>query len=435
MFDPGRKRTLFFFGLAALVVLAAGVVYLAVSGPDLVPQRGVFDITLEGREDFFKSFWNRPVPLQGAPPVTYSELEASLRPEACGSCHPQQYADWKESLHSQAMGPGPWGQIVDLQRNNPEEALQCLTCHAPLAEQSPGIIAYAAGGEARYEKNARFDAELQSRGIVCAACHVRQHRRFGPTRADKERTTLYPPGMPNHGGAQRTPHFESAEFCRDCHQFNPENSLLVNGKPLQDTYREWKSSVWARRGTTCQNCHMSDRRHHWKGIHDPAWVKSGVRVEVQLRQPTPLSRSSSVEVSIVVVNSAVGHRFPTYITPKVFVRAALLDSSEKPLPDTQQEKVIGWDARFESGEWKEYFDTRLSPGEKFNALFHWSRTEHARAVRAWVEVHPDHFYHVYFYPRYLESSNLSPMGRQLIEKALRESSRTFVLYEEKLALQ
>jgi len=60
-------------------------------------------------EDFFKAYWQRPIPPQGPAPAGFSEKEASLSPEACGSCHAKQYADWKESLHSRSMGPGPWG--------------------------------------------------------------------------------------------------------------------------------------------------------------------------------------------------------------------------------------------------------------------------------------------------------------------------------------
>lgn len=90
-------------------------------------------------EDFFKAYWQRPIPSQGPPPTAFTEIEASFRPEACGTCHKQQYQDWRESLHSKAMGPGPWGQIIDLTRNSPEEAVLCMTCHAPLSEQIPVI--------------------------------------------------------------------------------------------------------------------------------------------------------------------------------------------------------------------------------------------------------------------------------------------------------
>jgi hypothetical protein len=105
-----------------------------------------------------------------------------------------------------------------------------------------------------------------------------------------------------------------------------------------------------------------------------------------------------VAATAEVTNSAVGHKFPSYITPKVFLRASLLDSSGKSLPGTLKQQTIGWDARFEDGEWKEYFDTRISPGESFKQRFEWALSTRADKIRVWLEVHPDHFYHVHFYP-------------------------------------
>ncbi len=385
-------------------------------------------------EGFLKSYWQTPIASQGLPPPSYSKLEASLSPEACGSCHAHQYADWKESLHSRAMGPGPWGQISDLTRSNPEEAVQCQTCHAPLSEQMPVLLKSINSGETAQEKNPHFDPKLQSQGIVCAVCHVRKNERFGPPKAESTTGTQYLPGTPNHGGVQRTSHFERAEFCRDCHQFDPENSVLVNGKPLQDTYREWQNSTWGRGEASCQDCHMPARRHVWKGIHDRDWVTGGVRIETHLPKGAATS-GSPLELSVEVTNAAVGHKFPTYITPKVFVRAELLDNSGRVLPGTNQERTIGWDARFDGREWKEFFDTRIPPGEKSQKNFKWTRPALAKKVRAWVEVHPDHFYHVYFYPAYLQGDNLSPEGRKLIEKALKDSGSTsYVIFEELIPL-
>ncbi|MDP2606853.1 MAG: ammonia-forming cytochrome c nitrite reductase subunit c552 [Deltaproteobacteria bacterium] len=385
-------------------------------------------------ENFFAAHWQRPIPLQGVAPPSYGGKEASLRPEACGSCHPTQYADWKESLHRRAMGPGPWGQIIDLTQNSPEEAIQCMTCHAPLSEQMPALEKTTDGKGNSYAKNPNFDPRLQLEGITCAACHVRRHQRFGPPKAQGASATRYPPGTPSHEGVQRTPYFEKAEFCKDCHQFDPENSLLVNGKPLQDTYREWKNSIWGKGEAACQDCHMSGRRHLWKGIHDRDMVKGGVRIEAHLKKLTAISESP-LELSVAVTNAAVGHKFPTYITPKIFVLADLLDESGKSLPGTSQEQIIGWDTRFVNGQWKEYFDTRIAPGEISRKIFKWTPPARATQARVRVEVQPDHFYHVHFYPAYLKGENLSNDGKRLVEKALKESGGTsFVIFEEVIPL-
>ena len=392
-------------------------------------------ISDEGLEKFLlRSYWQRPIALQGVPPPSYSTLEASLRPEACGSCHKQQYNDWKESLHSRAMGPGPWGQIIDLASNSLEEAVQCMTCHAPLSEQLPALPR-STSTEAAYEKNPHLDQVLQSRGITCAACHVRQHQRFGPPKIKGDAANTYPRGMPNHGGFQATPYFERAEFCKDCHQFDPDNALLVNGKPIQDTYGEWKNSIWGKGGAACQDCHMPLRRHLWRGIHDRDWVKNGVQINANVEQSKSRAKQKII-ATLEITNSAVGHKFPTYTTPKVFFRASLLDASGKNLPGTLKQQTIGWDVRFENGEWKEYFDTRISPGATFKQSFEWAPSDKVRKLRVWVEVHPDHFYHVYFYPAYLKRTDLSIEGRQLVKRALEESGKTpYVLFEHVFPLK
>ena len=422
------------------IAVAAACMFFGVGGniapallPDTRPLSRATAIA-QGLEPFLEKHWQKPIPLQGPPPRNFSKIEASLSPEACGSCHKQQYADWKESLHSRAMGPGPWGQIVDMFNSAPEDAVFCMTCHAPLSEQLTRLAKTDAAGNRTYEPNANLDKKLQLQGITCAACHVRQHQRFGPPKQQGSNATNYPPGMPNHGGARRMPHFERAEFCKDCHQFDPENSLLVNGKPLQDTYREWQNSLWGRDGAACQDCHMSNRRHLWKGIHDKEWVQGAVRFTPELHeQNSPVGGTATVTVA--VVNAAVGHKFPTYITPKIFVRAVLLNAHGMPLPGSQQEQVIGWDVRFVGGEWKEFFDTRIAPGGKFQHQFQWPRSQQAASMRVWVEVHPDHFYHVHFYPAHLQRTDLSPIGRRLIERALDDSGRSvYTLYDRVLPL-
>jgi hypothetical protein len=428
------KRALVVAG-SLLVALAIVLFAIRSYSPDrsrTVPN-GIVSVE-QSREDFIKAYWQRPIPPQGEPPASFSELETRLNPEACAGCHPQQYADWKESLHSKAMGPGPWGQVVELSRSSPDEAVMCMTCHAPLSEQLPWLSPAADGAGAKQTKNPAYDPKLQLQGITCAACHVRQHQRFGPPKAEGTTAPTYPAGIGNHGGVERTPYFEKAEFCRDCHQFDAATGTRVNGKPLQDTFREWQNSSWGKSGTTCQQCHMPGRRHLWRGIHDAEWVRGAVRFEAKIHQ-RPAGSEPALRIAVDVVNAAVGHNFPSYVTPKVFIRGALLDGSGKTIPATEQERVIGWDARFEDGKWQERFDTRIAPGQKFTAQFEWASPAGAKKVRVWVEVHPDHFYHHEFYPAYLKDDSLSPEGRKLIEKARIDSGRTpYILFEKVVTL-
>ena len=179
---------------------------------------------------------------------------------------------------------------------------------------------------------------------------------------------------------------------------------------------------------------MPDRRHLWKGIHDREWVKGGIRIETRLKNGGAAA-GSPLELLVEITNAAVGHKFPTYITPKVFVRAELLEDRRKIIPGTNQERIIGWDARFNGAEWKEFFDTRIPPGATSEKSFKWSRPTQAEKARTWIEVQPDHFYQVHFYPAYLKGENLSADGRKLIEKALKDSgSASYILFEELIPL-
>lgn len=129
---------------------------------------------------FLESHWRVPVPLQGPAPKGFSPLEASLAPESCGACHAPQFQDWQTSLHSRAMGPGVWGQLLDMREEDPDTARVCYTCHTPLTEQQERYRPPGEAENAPLVQNPHYDATLQAKGLICAACHVRQHARFGP---------------------------------------------------------------------------------------------------------------------------------------------------------------------------------------------------------------------------------------------------------------
>ena len=82
---PSMRRRLRAASAAAAVVLLGA----AAAGADLV-------------QDFIRRHWRQPLAPQGPPPARLSPLEASLHPESCGTCHPAQFADWRESVHAAA---------------------------------------------------------------------------------------------------------------------------------------------------------------------------------------------------------------------------------------------------------------------------------------------------------------------------------------------
>jgi hypothetical protein len=373
--------------------------------------RGPGPITT-GEETFLEHHWRMPLAPQGDPPAAFSPVERSLAPADCGTCHPSQYEDWQGSIHARSMGPGVVGQLVEMARRDPAGARGCLVCHAPLAEQSPLVR-----GPAGLEANPAFDTSLQRHGVVCATCHVRRHQRFGPPpRAGSQGLRVPRADLP-HNGATYVSAYLRAEFCAACHQFGP-SGLSLNGKPLENTYVEWRGSPAARRGQQCQDCHMPDRRHRWRGIHDPEMVKSGVKVSLALDRPR-YRPGQSLRATVTVASVGVGHYFPTYVTPQVVVRAVLVGPDGSPVDATIKEGVIGRQVPLDLS--REIADTRIPPGGRFVLRYGHSLDRPGLTLRVTVTVYPDHFY-TGFFGALLETG--AGEGEALIREALEATRRS-----------
>jgi len=371
----------------------------------------------ESVESFVARHWRTPLRPQGPAPARFTPLEASLAPEACGTCHPAQLADWRTSIHAAAMGPGVAGQLAELRVRDPATALGCQNCHAPLAEQMPLVPGTLAD-------NPAFDAALGARGIPCAACHVRGHERFGPPRRDGSLASAAPRASLPHEGVTRTPAYLASSFCRGCHQFGPDGYAL-NGKPLEDTYEEWKASRFAAAGVQCQDCHMPDRRHLWRGIHDADMVRGGLTITLD---DAPPREPGGVAARLVVENSGVGHRFPTYVTPLVLLRAELVDAAGHALAGTRVERRIGREVTLDLE--REVSDTRLAPGERAELVYARALENGAVAARFSVVVYPDAFYTAFFEALLRQGAG---RGEDDVRRALGETRRSaFTVFEARV---
>ncbi len=355
--------------------------------------------------------WQRPLAPQGDAPAEWTPRERSLKPEDCGVCHADKLAQWRTSLHSKAFSPGLVGQLLTY---DADDTAACMQCHAPLAEQRQAFEA------ARQKGKAHLAAEqgLAAAGNLCAGCHVRGNRRFGPPR---HRTGAVGQSDQNgpHGGVMRTADFEKSEFCAVCHQFSQDQA--INGKPLENTNVEWQASPAASEGKTCQSCHMPDRKHLWRGIHDPDMVRSGV---------TPEFRAEPSQAVFHLTNTGVGHAFPTYVTPKVMLMGAALDEAGEPIAGTDVSTVIQRRVESIDGNWIEHADTRLLPGQSSTLEMPWPSSG---AVRLWLEVHPDDFYDHSVYDGLLRDLPKNSAAAQLIAEADRRAqANRYRLFETTL---
>ena len=226
----------------------------------------------------------------------------------------------------------------------------------------------------------------------------------------------------------RTPAFLKAEFCRSCHQFEPDGFAL-NGKLLQATYDEWKASRYAREGVQCQDWHMPDRRHRWRGIHDVEMVRSGLTITAT----ADTARYRPGEVAVVtlrVASTRIGHAFPTYVTPRVVMSVELLDDAGRVVAGSRREQVIGREVALDLS--RELSDTRLLPGKSATLTHQMKIGASGMRARASVAVEPDAFYVAFFETLLRQGAG---RGEPQIRQALAAARRTpFTVFERELPL-
>ncbi len=289
------------------------------------------------------------------------------------------------------MSKGLAGQLTSIAKQDPGG---CLACHLPRTEQ---WAQWNAEGEPALTKLG---------GVDCAACHVRNYKRFG-SRDVKETP---------HGAVTALPLFKDSKFCAKCHQFPPGEGTIVNGKPLENTYVEWLASPYPKQGKGCQACHMPNAEHEFKGIHDRDMTRRGLAVRVT---------REGQGVKIRATNAGAGHALPTYGTPRITIRAETVIDGEPRRSDFIIQRRLDW--RPKSG-WREISDTRLAPGQSVNLSLPLATTQTA-SVRVIVE--PDQDYRDRVYPMLLAAPiGLSKSERGLLEAARVAASETdYTLYD------
>lgn len=363
---------------------------------------------------FLDCYWQRPLAPQGTAPSQFTPLETALDPASCGACHVQQFRDWSGARHANAMGPGVLGQLLNMDAQARDEQQTCVRCHAPLAEQADSLATALAS------RNADAGTGLHAQGLICAACHVRGNRHFGPARRDGS-VPKAGDSLP-HGGWQARAAFADSRFCASCHQFDADGYAL-NGKLLENTYMEWKASPYAGEGRPCQSCHMPDRRHLWRGIHDPQMVRSGVSIGMV----PPRIERGIVHAALTVRNTGTGHNFPTYVTPRVLIEIMQEDGGGHVIEGTRREYVIARQVPLDLS--REIADTRLAPGAQALLDYALPRRRGATTLLYRVTVEPDAYY-TGFYRSLIAAG--AGRGEAMIRRALAESiASRYTLFEER----
>jgi len=181
--------------------------------------------------------------------------------------------------------------------------------------------------------------------------------------------------------------------------------------------QEWKQSPFAKQGVHCQQCHMPDRKHAFKGIHDKQMTRSGLVFSLRKDGDGALFSIQSVHI---------GHAFPTYVTPRIEIIADVLATDGHVLKSQTWEIVR--EVAYADG-WQEVRDTRLLPGELRD--YRMQVGKDVAAVQVRVQVIPDAFYKGVY--RDLLAGDVDTLARQHLEQALADAkANDYLLFQNTL---
>jgi hypothetical protein len=170
---------------------------------------------------------------------------------------------------------------------------------------------------------------------------------------------------------------------------------------------------------------MPERRHLWRGIHDPGMTRAAIAVRAERIQ----AEAGEIDARLRLANVGAGHYFPTYVTPRVIVAIWQETAKGRMLPGTLREHFIARQVTLDLTE--ELSETRLGPGEE--RAFEYKAKQHARATHLafQIRVEPDAFYTELFRSLLKDGSR----AREEIRQALRNSlASRYTLYSERQAL-
>ena len=156
-------------------------------------------------------------------------------------------------------------------------------------------------------------------------------------------------------------------------------------------------------------------------------VRGGV--DIVLRAARPRYRAGdTVQATLTITTTRVGHAFPTYVTPAVLVRAELIDAGGVAVPDSVEERRIGRQVPLDLS--REIADTRIPPGGRFTLNYARRLPTSGLRLRVTVTVLPDEFY-TRFFEAMLGAAGENDQLRIALEATRRSA---YTLYEKELAL-
>lgn len=365
--------------------------------------------------NFLDSHWNHPIQIQGKPPLHFSPLEKNMDPNACGTCHTEQFRNWQNSFHAKSIGKGFLWQKEILKS---EEYKSCFSCHSPLPETKSELSTEFLTPEILSSKSHNFPNGIKNPSILCASCHIRNQIRFGPPPKSNlkiESNKDIPIEKLPHNGYIVKEDFESSKFCKSCHE-SKEEGVKLKGKKLMEVYSEWEKSPFAKQGVQCQNCHMPNREHSWKGIHDKSFVQNSILPSWKITEQNGL-----YSVKAEIKSIGVGHMFPTYVVPKIYLRFYAITKEKKRI--LLDESIVGRYVNTDLNE--EYFDTRIKPNGTLMVQFDYLPKNKIQEFLWEIEVNPDEQYVRSFEEQLVTKADIiSKQTKKMLQESLLEKKNS-----------
>lgn len=315
---------------------------------------------------------SRLMTADGAP----ADIDSFLSSETCGVCHERELKEWKGSLHSAAHAEPLYRSFAELARKEAGDKIYayCSGCHS-----SAGVVS----GLIPKKHDSQLPAEAKA-GVTCDVCHqiARLTGTEGPWGEPGNASFVLQAGHVKYSSSglfeknrahsgQKRDFFARADYCASCHTvIHP-----LNGLRIENTYGEWKASVYAEKGIQCQDCHMRcveeakqvaqtlrpvtvkgprvvngpEREispHYFVGGNANAGrlaggqahaemavarLKSAARLE--LKAPPAYIPGHTLPLEVIVHNVAAGHNLPTGVTElrQMWVDLRILDQNGKTL--------------------------------------------------------------------------------------------------------
>ncbi|MEM6362823.1 MAG: multiheme c-type cytochrome [Planctomycetota bacterium] len=195
--------------------------------------------------------------------------------ETCQKCHPKHYDEWRASSHAYAAVSPMFQRFEQAMSELTKGTVGsfCVRCHMPV------------GTQINYPRHASIlDAPPVVReGVTCVACH-RVNEFYGRSHGDrriepgdihapvgrggdgqglaaalaqpakyklKTQANQKGPGQAIHNGSYFYPALSTSDVCVSCHQV-----AVHPGIWLEVVHAQYRSGPAAKRGVSCQDCHM-----------------------------------------------------------------------------------------------------------------------------------------------------------------------------------